>query len=369
VPVPKVVDPVAMPVVPAVPLPKVEGPVVIELGHGLLKLLGGEMPIIGLTPVLLTSVEPSGMAPPSSLKLVPVPVVDNGEAVPVADTVEDAQPDIEVADPVVPPPSNVELVPVVDVELMPVVVGMAPLLPDVTDTGDPVDGHGLKPPGSISVAPMGMPVPLDAVEPSGRPVLDAVEPPEPGTPSGDVAPIPGVTIVLCASAMSQLSAIVSTRSKRCRIETSSTPAVPGISSWPAASCRRPLDVTQRSRLPSIAGHARLRRRAHQGDSTEAPGRAGRQADAARSDLLRRRSRRTWRDRNILRTEPANTARGQSRAGCDGFAQRGLRHGARRDSEEETESGDQWNGTICHDRSPFHFACADRCKRCGKTSRR
>jgi hypothetical protein len=174
-----VVDPVVKPVAPRLPLP-------IELGHGLVTLFGGETPIIGLTPALPTSVEPSGIAPPLSVEPVPMPALDSGEAVPVAAGVEDVQPGIEVVDAVVvdPPPSNVELVPVIEVELMPIVAATEPLLPEVTDSDDPVDGHGLKPPGSISVAPIGMPVPL--------------EPLEPGMPSGDVAPIPGVTVVPCA---------------------------------------------------------------------------------------------------------------------------------------------------------------------------
>jgi hypothetical protein len=45
-------------------------------------------------------------------------------------------------------------------------------------------GIGLMPPGLISVAPNGMPVPPEPVEPS--------------VPSGDVAPMPGVLVRLCA---------------------------------------------------------------------------------------------------------------------------------------------------------------------------
>jgi len=106
--------------------------------------------ISGLTPALSSSVEPSGIVPPFNVKFEFVVVGESGEAVP-----------LDVA-----------------------------LLADAFDIG-----AGLRPPGSISVAPSGIPValfdPLDALEPS--------------TPSGEVAPIPGTVITLCACAAPQPS--------------------------------------------------------------------------------------------------------------------------------------------------------------------
>lgn len=65
-----------------------------------------------------------------------------------------------------------------------------------------VPAAGLSPPGSISVAPSGIPAPLDPLEP--------------GTPSGDVAPRPGAVINVWASAAPQPSAIATAiTSKRC----------------------------------------------------------------------------------------------------------------------------------------------------------
>jgi hypothetical protein len=56
----------------------------VEPGHGLAMLLGGEMPTSGLTPVLVISVEPSGMAPPLSVALLLDPAIDSGDALPLA---------------------------------------------------------------------------------------------------------------------------------------------------------------------------------------------------------------------------------------------------------------------------------------------
>jgi hypothetical protein len=65
-----------------------------------------------------------------------------------------------------------------------------------------VPAAGLSPPGSISVAPSGIPAPL--------------APLEPGTPSGDVAPRPGAVINVWASAAPQPSAVATAiTSKRC----------------------------------------------------------------------------------------------------------------------------------------------------------
>jgi hypothetical protein len=74
-------------------------------------VLGVGMPIIGLTPELLSSVDPSGMVPECALG----PTEDGGIAVPVAaePTAVDAQPDVTPADPtpLSPPPSKLELEP------------------------------------------------------------------------------------------------------------------------------------------------------------------------------------------------------------------------------------------------------------------
>ena len=60
-------------------------------------VLGAGTPINGLTPALLSSVDPSGMVPESALG----PTEDGGIAVPVAaePTAVDAQPDVTPADP------------------------------------------------------------------------------------------------------------------------------------------------------------------------------------------------------------------------------------------------------------------------------
>ena len=164
--------------------------------------------INGLTPALLISVEPSGIAPPFKVKFEFVPIVESGDAVPVdvavlTDPPCDAQSEV-VAEPN-PPPSKVE--PMVDVEPMP--DPFNPVVPeDVPELAvNPLalqfeSGAGLKPPGSISVAPKGIPVGL----------FDPLGALEPGTPSGDVAPMPGLVITLCAWAAPQPSRIAATTS-------------------------------------------------------------------------------------------------------------------------------------------------------------
>jgi hypothetical protein len=134
------------------------------------------------------SVERSGIVPPLSAEPTLVPGVASREAVPVVDTFgDDLQFDVDRADPIAsydgadpaalkPPLSNVELAPVDKQFAL---------------------GTRLKPPGSISVAPIGTPVPPGA--------LALIEP---GMPSGEVAPIPGAValVAVCAYAMSQLNA-------------------------------------------------------------------------------------------------------------------------------------------------------------------
>jgi hypothetical protein len=183
---------------------------VVEPAHDGIELLGIGTVISGLTPALLISVEPSGIVPPFSVKFELVPRVESGEAVP-ADVVfvSGAQFDMD-GDPVElsPPPSNVDVIPVFelvpDIEVMP--GPLEPAVPKDMPAGEETlvlqfeTGAGLKPPGSISVAPNGIPValfdPLDALEPS--------------TPSGDVAPMPALVIALCAWAAPQPTRIAAT---------------------------------------------------------------------------------------------------------------------------------------------------------------
>jgi hypothetical protein len=138
--------------------------------------------ISGLTPALSISVEPSGIAPPFNVKFEFAVVDESGEAVPLdiallAGTLVETQAEV-IVEPN-PPPSKIE--PVTDVEAIP------------PENADPLvsqfeTGAGLKPPGSISVAPSGIPVAL----------FDPLDALEPGMPSGGVAPRPDVVIALCA---------------------------------------------------------------------------------------------------------------------------------------------------------------------------
>jgi hypothetical protein len=168
--------------------------------------------INGLTPALSISVEPSGIVPPFKIKFEFVPIVESGEAVPVdvavlTDAPGDAQ--TEVVEPN-PPPSKVEPMP--GVEPMP--DALDPVMPeDIPEFADPLalqfeSGAGLKPPGLISVAPSGIPVGL----------FDPLGALEPGTPSGDVAPMPPLVIGLCAFAAPQPNMIAATMKGKSLIE-------------------------------------------------------------------------------------------------------------------------------------------------------
>jgi len=188
-----------------------------EVTQGLVRLLGAGIPTSGLTPPLVISVEPNGMVPPLSVDPT-VPGVDSGDAIPVGVTVDDdvagddvvahvpevavrldmgvvpaaVVPDVGATD-VMPPPSNVELPVVVLVVVVPepgnvpVLMQPEPLLV--------APGTTPRPPGSISVAPSGMPVVLGLVAP--------------GMPSGDVAPnadgLVAEPIEVCAWLTAQLS--------------------------------------------------------------------------------------------------------------------------------------------------------------------
>jgi hypothetical protein len=160
---------------------RLEMPMVVEPVHGDGDVMLGTGTVIsGLTPPLPISVEPSGIAPPFSLRLALAPAADSGEAVPLIETEGESTHGV-VAEPPAgrPPPSKVEVVPVV-----PVVPGeVVPVTPsEELPALQVATGAGLKPPGSISVAPSGMPVPVDPIEP--------------GTPSGDVARVVGMVIVV-----------------------------------------------------------------------------------------------------------------------------------------------------------------------------
>jgi hypothetical protein len=165
---------------------------VVEPVHGDVIVLGIGTPISGLTPPSSISVAPSGIVPPFSVVLEVVPDVDSGEATPVEVMLLDPQTEVELIDPVElnPLPSKVEFVP--DIEVIP-----DPLDPESPEYEAPLAlqfelAVGLNPPGSISVAPNGMPVPP----------FDPVDVLEPSMPSGDVAPmaepVAGMLVGLCA---------------------------------------------------------------------------------------------------------------------------------------------------------------------------
>jgi hypothetical protein len=174
-------------------------PAVVEPMHGVTVLLGAGMPINELTPPLSNSVEPRGIVPPLSAVAALVAEDDSGDARPVEATADDVDGQLLESMPEpMPPPSNVEPVPVDPDVPAPVVlledveevdmeeedIEVVPTQFVLFDIG-PI-GVGPTPPGSISVAPSGIPV--------GR--LDAVEP---GIPSGDVNPMLGVVVMLWAA--------------------------------------------------------------------------------------------------------------------------------------------------------------------------
>jgi hypothetical protein len=169
---------------------------VVEPLHGDVIVFGIGTPISGLTPPLSISVAPSGIVPPFSVVLEAVPDVDSGEATPIEVTLLEPQTVVEFIDPVElsPLPSKVEFAP--DIEAIP-----DPLDPESPEYEEPLAlqvelAVGLRPPGSISVAPSGMPVPP----------FDPVDALEPSMPSGDVAPMAepmaepmaGMLVGLCA---------------------------------------------------------------------------------------------------------------------------------------------------------------------------
>jgi hypothetical protein len=171
---------------------------VVEPVHGNVIVLGIGTPISGLMPPLSISVAPSGIVPPFSVVLEVVPDVDSGEATPVEVMLLDPQTEVELIDPVElnPLPSKVEFVP--DIEVIP--DPLDPESPELAPLALQFElAVGLRPPGLISVAPNGMPVPP----------FDPVDVLEPSMPSGDVAPMAepmaGMLVGLCAPATPQPS--------------------------------------------------------------------------------------------------------------------------------------------------------------------
>jgi hypothetical protein len=173
-------------------------------------VLGVGMPIIGLTPELLSSVDPSGMVPESALG----PTEDGGKGVPVVaePTAVDAQPVVMPAapTPLSPPPSKLEPEPLA----MP---------KDEEPELQPGDTAGLTPPGLISVAPRPMPA-LDPLVPVEPPIPnEPVAPLAPGIPSGETAPkagAAGLVDMVCAAAAPQLNKSITAAADNRRIEIS-----------------------------------------------------------------------------------------------------------------------------------------------------
>jgi hypothetical protein len=186
---------------PPVPIDPVNPLVIVEPAHGVAVMLGAGTPINELMPPLLISVAPRGIAPPLRPNVALAPGFDSGEAAPADETTPDdgkEQLFEAVAEPV-PPPSNDDVVPIVPEAVPPIIPVEDPVIPiedevpptqlELLDIG-PI-GVGPMPPGSIAVAP------------SGIPVGEAGEV-EPGIPSGDVSPMLGVFVRLCVRPASQL---------------------------------------------------------------------------------------------------------------------------------------------------------------------
>jgi hypothetical protein len=184
-------------------MPKVV-PAVVVPGHGVTGVVAGAgSVIIGLTPRLLSSVAPNGtVVIPGSTEVA----VESGDAVPAGDTFVD-DPGAQFVETNPPPSKVVPAVADVPTWVPPMVAGALVLIV--------VQGTGLNPPGSISVAPSGIPV-----GPEG--VVEA-----PSIPVGDVIPNAGVVPVvemLWACAIVQLSKIVAaTKACRCMDLTSVVP--------------------------------------------------------------------------------------------------------------------------------------------------
>jgi hypothetical protein len=143
--------------------------------------------ISGLMPALLISVEPSGIVPPFKVKVEFAPMAERGgtAAVDVAPAIEEQAEAIVEAN---PPPSKTELVTGIELIPDPLEPAIAEDVPESPLVSQFETGAGLSPPGSISVAPSEIPVPL----------FDPLAALEPGMPSGDVGPKPDGVITVCA---------------------------------------------------------------------------------------------------------------------------------------------------------------------------
>jgi hypothetical protein len=192
-----------MPEVQGLVLGDVIGTVVVMVVVGRVGIVGVGTVISGLKPLLTSSCESSGTVPPLRAKVPGVPGVDNGEPIPAVDNVDDGQVAgvlitcTGVMDSEAPIP--MDEIPAASKEDVDGDVGvdMLPALPIPTDDeyGETlamqlVVGAGLRPPGSIEVAPRGMAAAAELVEP--------------GMPRGEDI-IPGAGATVCACATPQLS--------------------------------------------------------------------------------------------------------------------------------------------------------------------
>ena len=88
----------------------------------------------------------------------------------------------------------------------------------------PQPGSWPKPPGSISVAPSGIPVPVDPIDGKIVPIdlPDPVELIEPGMPRGEVAPNPEgiMTLWACSGVQPNKSTVAITRARRTGLSSS-----------------------------------------------------------------------------------------------------------------------------------------------------
>jgi hypothetical protein len=181
---------------------------------------------IGLTPALLSSVAPSGIAPPDTVPALAPPRTE-----------VDAVPDVVPADipgphdpdnPIVPELNPYEASPWVmpepsNVDVEPVVVLDTPALKQGSVLAVGSSGPGLSPPGASSVAPIGIPT---------GPTEEAT----PGTPRGDVAGAPTIGGAICAKAAPQPRSSAANVVKRCRNDTSRSGTLLKIDEHPVVAC-------------------------------------------------------------------------------------------------------------------------------------
>jgi hypothetical protein len=177
-----------------------------------LVIIGAGTVTNGLMPPPFISVAPSGIVPPLSVDEPPTDGFISGDAMPA-----DEVPAVAGGHELITPPSNVDMVPRLEDVPLTVEVVIPETDPPVADASpDPalaavvgqlerpgLTGIGLMPPGLTSVAPSGIPD-------------SEVEEVEPGMPSGEVDPMAGPPMTVCATAASQLSriAILTTMNRR-----------------------------------------------------------------------------------------------------------------------------------------------------------